>query len=132
VAGGQALLVKCPDIMMARLDRAELRQTMRDALNDFRKLPDAEWKEATYVVTLRHEGLMEKTNAPPSFWSEDLSRAWEGVSLTAPTPTKTNHVICSRCKTDQDEFLDGLCQPCWEKKNDRDGKIRAFRRRIRG
>ena len=132
VAGGQALLVKCPDIMMARLDRAELRSLMREALDAFRKLPDDEWQEATYLLTLKHEGLMEKTNTPPSFWTEDLSRAWEGVSLTAPMPLNSSHVICKRCHTDKQEFLAGLCQECWEKKNDRDGKIRAFRKRMRG
>ena len=131
VAGAQALLVKCPDIMMARLDRAELRKTMRDALNAYKALPDAEWQEATYVVTLRHEGLMEKTNTPPSFWSEDLSKAWEGVSLTAPMPISLSHVICKRCREDKPEFFDGLCQACWEKKTLTDGTVRAIKKELR-
>lgn len=132
VAGAQAMLVKCPDIMMARLDRAELRSTMRDALNDFRKLPDVEWQEATYVVTLRHEGLMEKTNTPPSFWTEDLSRAWEGVSLLEPLSSSVSHVICKRCREDKQDFFDsGLCQECWEKRNDRRSKIALAKRQMR-
>ena len=132
VAGGQALLLKCPDIMMARLDRAELRSLMRDALDEFRKLPQNERQEATYVLTLDHEGMMERTNSPPSFWSEQLSRAWEGVSLTEPTPLNTNYVICKRCHKDKQQFLDGYCQECWEKRSLRSSKIRAFRRQVRG
>lgn len=132
VAGAQALLVKRPDIMMAKLDRAELRSTMQDALGEFRKLDDAGMERATYAVTLRHEGLMEDTNSPPSFWSEDLSRAWEGVSLTEPTPSSVSHVICKRCKEDKQDFFDsGYCQECWQKREARRAVLRQAKKAMR-
>lgn len=81
VSGVQAMLLKCPDIMMVRLDRPELRPMWRDALEEFRKLSVKDRQAATYVVSMSYEGLILKGNSPPVFWSKELSQAWEGVKI---------------------------------------------------
>lgn len=81
VSGVQVFLVKTPDVMMTKLDRSELRKILQEALSEYRKLPLGQRKSSTYVISMDYEGLMLDTNTPPSFWTEELSRAWEGVRL---------------------------------------------------
>ena len=77
----QALLVKMPDVMMVKLDRRELRGILEAAMKGFRALPVAERQEALYVVSTEYEGMLAKANTPPSFWTHELSTAWQGVDL---------------------------------------------------
>ena len=81
VSGVQAMLLKCPDIMMVRLDRPELRPMWKDVLEEFRGVPVRERQAATHVVSMDYEGLMVKSNRPPTFWSREISQAWEGVKI---------------------------------------------------
>jgi len=81
VSSAQVLLVKCPDIMMVKLDRSELRSILRAALEEYRKLENEQRQRAVYVVSMDYEGLLTEANSPPIFWTEELSRAWQGVPL---------------------------------------------------
>lgn len=132
VAGAQGMLIKTPDIMMTKLDRPELRPMLKEALAAFLKLPPDDRRRATWVLSTEYEGLLEDTNSPPSFWTDELSRAWEGVSLTEPAPLNSRHVICTRCRTDQPEYLEGLCEPCWEHASLKKARLKGFKKVIRG
>ena len=81
VSGVQVLLVKRPDPMAVKLDRAQLRKLLEEALHAFRGLKEKDRLTATYVYALNFEGLIEDSNKPPSFWSEKVSKAWQGVRL---------------------------------------------------
>ena len=83
VSNAQALLVKQPDVMMVKLDRRELRSILEAAMKGFRALPVPERREALYVVSTEYEGMLQNANTPPSFWTHELSTAWQGVDLTS-------------------------------------------------
>lgn len=105
VSSVQVVLLKCPDVMMAKLDRSELRKMTNDALKSYRGLPAAERQQALYIVSMDFEGLLEQANTPPEFWTEELSKAWQGVSLVGEEP---------RPKRAIDEFGPVLCHECSE------------------
>ena len=91
VSGVQTFLLKCPDIMMTKLDRAELRPILQDALVAFRGLqPPAARKQAVYAVSMEHEGIIPEANTMPSFWTEELSKAWQGVEMPNQGEVETN------------------------------------------
>jgi len=81
VSGVQTLLIKCPDIMMVKLDRSELRSVLAEALARFRELTPLQRIASTYVVSMEKEGLIRDSNALPGFWNDELSRAWQGIDL---------------------------------------------------
>jgi len=81
VSGVQVVLLKRPDVMMTKLDRSELRKIMTAALEGFRALEPDQRQAAVYVVSFDFEGIITEANTPPEFWTEELSRAWQGVSL---------------------------------------------------
>ena len=81
VSGVQTFLLKCPDIMMTKLDRAELRPILKDALTAFRAVPAASRQKAVYAISMEHEGIISEANVMPSFWTEELSKAWQGVEM---------------------------------------------------
>lgn len=83
VSGVQTFLLKCPDIMMTKLDRAELRPILKDALAAFRAVPAASRQKAVYAISMEHEGIIPEANIQPSFWTEELSKAWQGVELSS-------------------------------------------------
>lgn len=103
-SSAQSFLVKMPDIMMVKLDRRELRGILEAAMKGFRALPVAERQEALYVVSTEYEGMLQKANTPPGFWTPELSTAWQGVELTTsqaihdptllPAPKGSN---CDHC-----------------------------------
>lgn len=80
VSGAQVFLLKKPSRLMTLLDRSTLRPLLTKAFESFlasKVLP----QECTYVVADAFEGFLEHSNSPPPFWSEDLSKAWRGVSI---------------------------------------------------
>ena len=83
VSSAQSLLLKMPDVMMVKLDRRELRSILEAAMKGFRALPVPERREALYVVSTEYEGMLQNANTPPSFWTHELSTAWQGVDLTS-------------------------------------------------
>lgn len=110
VSSPRVLLIKQPSLLQMRLDRSALRPILADATAAFRKLEgtpadpgaaaqlrriernlselgaDTEVSPrcliATYVVSNKYEGIIDPSNYSPSFWCEDLSKAWKGVALT--------------------------------------------------
>lgn len=85
VSSVQVFMTKCPDIMMVKLDRTELRKMLNDALTEFRQLDTERRKRSVYVWSIDFEGLIVDSNTPPPFYSDELSRAWQGVSVTTST-----------------------------------------------
>lgn len=83
VSSVQVFLIKCPDVMMVKLDRTELRKVLAAALEAFRALDDEQRKRSVYAVALDYEGLIVDSNTPPSFYSDGLSRAWQGISIVS-------------------------------------------------
>lgn len=88
VSGSQVVLIKRPDVMQVKLDRAELRPILRTALEGFRR-HSRDYQKHTYVISQSFEGMMLKTNSPPAFWTEELSKSWKGVALTKAGPVKS-------------------------------------------
>ena len=135
VTGTQVMLIKKPDVMMVKFDRGEMRETLRTALADFRTLTPTYRRQATYVISEDFEGIMERTNTPPAFWSNDLSRAWEGVSLTADPAQVSSGGACKMASKDTrcaggPVYLNSLCQPCWERVTLRKQRVRGFKKEM--
>jgi hypothetical protein len=135
VSAPRVLLIKQPSLLQMRLDRSELRPIIADASKAFHELEfRSEKKEpkqvmdirkkmselgadtmvdprclvATYVVGNRFEGLIDLSNTAPSFWSEELSKAWKGISLLQEQPTSllpSKVQLCCDC----DEPIIGIC-----------------------
>lgn len=112
VSSVQVVLLKCPDVMMAKLDRSELRKMTAEALKAFRELPAEERQQALYIVSMDYEGLLEEANTPPEFWTEALSKAWQGVSLVGgeakPPGIEIAGALCNECFGP----AAGLCKCC--------------------
>lgn len=129
VSSPRVLLIKQPSLLQMRLDRSELRPILADATQAFRRIEnmpapagarvqlrkiekqmgelgaDTEVSPrcliATYVLSNRFEGMIDPSNYSPSFWSEGLSKAWKGVSLSeeeVPTWSDKPPVICVDCE----------------------------------
>lgn len=134
VSSPRVLLIKQPSLLQMRLDRSELRPILTEATKAFKGLENTaparssarqlrnitqRMKEfgadtvvsprcliATYVVSDRFEGMIENSNHSPSFWSEELSKAWKGVSLIQEQPTFWRaQTLCMLC----DEPAIGVC-----------------------
>jgi len=82
-----AFLFKRPPYLLefaTKKDSSEMKGMMVKAGERFDEMPsEAEVLENTYVVAprIRWQGLLQ--NDLPSFWSEDLSEIWAGVSVEA-------------------------------------------------
>jgi len=83
---------KRPSLLQSRFDRKELRGIIKEVYDEFNVLVPPEGmskkdhqKRCTYVVSGDFEGMIKNSNTPPSFWSEDLSKAFEGVSISSNT-----------------------------------------------
>lgn len=137
VSSPRVLLIKQPSLLQMRLDRSELRPIISDAHAAFKSLeigtqiPRGATSQvngikhrfsqlgadtavsprcliATYVIADRFEGMIDMSNKSPSFWSEGLSKAWKGISLTEeqlPTFAR-NQPLCVLC----DKPAIGVCE----------------------
>lgn len=97
VSAAKLLLIKSPSLLQSKLDRSELRKILLEARNAFDYIipPDGvdsdDWeRRATYAIAKRFEGIIEESNTPPSFWTEELSRAYKGVPLSQETQAGNN------------------------------------------
>lgn len=136
VASPRVLLAKQPSLLQMRLDRSQLRPILADATKAFKELeakltPNEAYKQvreieakmsqlgadtevsprcliATYVVSNKFEGMIDLSNRSPSFWCEQISKAWKGVPLVeARFVSRRNAVLCSR--SDCNEPAMGVC-----------------------
>lgn len=73
------LLVKKPSLLQMKLERNEFRKLIEEIDREFNKLPKIDVKRSVYVVSDDYKGFIR--NPLPSFWSEELSEAYAGVSL---------------------------------------------------
>ena len=88
VASSQAFLIKKLTRMNVRLDRSEIKPILEEAHRAFSDLKDIDPRKCTYALAGDFEGLIKHSNTPPSFWTEDFSKAWKGVSLNEGSGTK--------------------------------------------
>ncbi len=117
VSGVQVVLLKRPDVMMTKLDRSELRKLLTSGMEAFRSLEGDQRQAAVYVVSFDFEGIIVEANTPPAFWTEELSRAWQGVSLVGggPAPGAANPlrgVTCVECFGPAAAICD-CCESSW-------------------
>lgn len=81
VGSSQAFLIKKLSKMNVRLDRSEIKPVLETVYHAFSKVKDIDKRICTYVITDDYEGLIRYSNTPPSFWTEDFSRAWKGIKM---------------------------------------------------
>lgn len=93
VGSSQGLLIKKLSRMNVRLDRSELKPIFEDAYKAFSELKDIDPRKCTYALIGDFEGMIKNSNWPPSFWSEDFSRAWKGISFKPGEPVRPGKVI---------------------------------------
>ncbi len=85
LTSAQLVLIKKPPILQVKMDRSELRSILSDSLQDFQAARSSglDIQSCTYVISNDEDfiGMLYDTNKPPSFWTDDLSRAWKGINL---------------------------------------------------
>ena len=79
VADSEVVVMKRPSLLHLRFARPELRQELEEAWEHFRKIRNPQrW---SYVVDYLNGRKGWLTNALPTFWSDELSRAFASVDL---------------------------------------------------
>lgn len=83
------ILFKKPSLMQMKFDRGELKPMLADVYTEFKALnipkgtSRAEYeKRCTYIYSEDFCGMVENSNKPPSWWTDDLSRAYANVPLS--------------------------------------------------
>jgi hypothetical protein len=122
VSSPRVLLIKQPSLLQRRLDRSELRPILADAAKAFKEIemhPMPNGMElpkvreglgadtvvsrrclfATYAISNNFEGMIDMSNTAPTFWSEELSKAWKGVSLSDDRlpAFSVSTILCIEC-----------------------------------
>lgn len=143
VEGVQAIFIKKPSLLQMRLDRPAIREMLEQANKAFRSLviphdmtPKQYYKRCTYVIAESFEGMIENSNTVPSFWTEELSKAWKGVSMMSEDKTTETEISdddfvkpyeeqakketgegleCMICHSLVNERLAGTCRSCFRK-----------------
>ena len=81
VADSEVVVMKRPSLLHLRFARPELRQELEEAWEHFRKIRNPQrW---SYVVDYLNGRKGWLTNALPTFWSDELSRAFASVDLVS-------------------------------------------------
>lgn len=85
LTSAQLVLIKKPPILQVKMDRSELRSILQDSLKEFQlaRTGGLDIQGCTYVISNDEDyiGMLYGSNSPPSFWTEDLSKAWKGINL---------------------------------------------------
>jgi len=88
VGGVDFILFKKPSLMQMKFDRHQFRKILEEVYDAFQNLAPPEGmsleeyqKRCTYVVSEDFIGMVENSNTPPTWWSEQLSRAYAGVPI---------------------------------------------------
>jgi len=82
-----AVIIKEPSLLHAKFERHEVRAITEEALEKFSVVPEAERKTKAYVYAHSTQGEMLE-NGLPDFWTEDLSKAFAGISVTKTEKVK--------------------------------------------
>ena len=92
------LLIKKPNLLQMQFDRPQYRNLLVKVHNAFQNLkPPAGTtlndyqKCCTYVFSEDYVGMVEKSNLVPSWWNQEISRAYAGVSLKDEMEEKTDY-----------------------------------------
>ncbi len=80
VLDADAVVYKEPSFMHARLERREVRNMTREALEKFQALPVEDRKRHAYVFSHDAQGEMLTIELPEG-WTEDLSVAFAGIAV---------------------------------------------------
>jgi len=83
--GAQVWLIKPLSTGQIYQDKPEIRGVLSRAAKEFGKLENP--KAATYVISGGNEFMIENSNNVPRFWTERLSRAYEGISVDEGKPS---------------------------------------------
>jgi hypothetical protein len=78
VSAADTLLFKMPSMLQAKFERPEIRRLSESVYEKFKDV-DGNKKIYTYVMTDDFEGFV--TNPKPTFWTEELSKAFAGVEI---------------------------------------------------
>ena len=88
VGGVDFILFKKPSLMQMKFDRHQFRKILEEVYDAFQNLTPPEGmsleeyqKQCTYVVSEDFVGMIENSNTPPTWWNEQLSRAYAGVPI---------------------------------------------------
>ena len=80
------LLIKRLHKRQVEFERKELKRFLWKAKKEIDRLGDKKQiKSSVYVdcdmIGKTFEGIIRNSNTPPSFWTDDLSKAWKGVDI---------------------------------------------------
>jgi len=84
--GAQVWLIKPLSTGQIYQDKPEIRGVLSRAAKEFGKLETPQ--AATYVISGGNEFMVASSNNVPRFWTERLSRAYEGVSVDEGRPSE--------------------------------------------
>lgn len=88
VGGVDFVLFKKPSLMQMQFDRPQFRKLLSEIHKLFQELKPPigltlkqYQKQCTYVFSEDFVGMIENSNLPPSWWNEEISKAYAGVPL---------------------------------------------------
>lgn len=117
------LLCKKPSLLHSKLERSEVRKLVEEVSREFDKLPRDEVKKNTYVISDDFKGFIR--NGLPSFWSEDLSKSYAGISINDKKEEKTEEKVI------KPRFIEGGLK-LWFKEEDKERVLHILSRGIDG
>lgn len=116
VRGIEVLLVKTLSINQVRFERKEMRTFLSKVKDMYSGMSIEDKLSSVYVScdTLydSYEGFMVNAISPPSYWNDEISRAWAGVSLDGKNGknTKVNECKTGTIKKKTFTSLENVCK----------------------
>jgi len=94
IRGIEVMFIKALSINQVRFERKEIRTFLSNIKEKIDALGNADdIKRSVYVLCdllgKHFEGLVKNANTLPSFWNEEISKAWSGISLTQQNDINT-------------------------------------------
>lgn len=108
VSACDTLLFKKPSRLQMFFDRRELRPIIKKVHEKFKQFSDDDAKKHTYVISDNFEGFL--TNPKPAWWTEELSKAYKGVSVLIKDKGESGSIegiTCYYCDEDAVDIKDG-------------------------
>ena len=75
---------KRPSLLQSEFERYGIKKITGRALKAYEGMSEEESKLHVYAISHIFSGFIHNSNTPPKWWSEDLSKAWKGVSFEEP------------------------------------------------
>jgi len=73
---------KRPSLLQQHFERPQIRKMSQLARKSFEGLSPEKCRNGCYVISGDFEGFVPEANELPDWWSDDISKAFKGVSLT--------------------------------------------------